>query len=1166
VSEGSHLPLSMIVTPVAVVVPVLVVESPPTEIGTDCCDLPPPPPALQSQSQQQVSSLSLLTNIPKCYHCGAPHSTMMTYERYPMDNDETVVVRTTTSSNRKDHNSNNNQYDLYFCRLCHQTFTAATTTITANEEEKEDVDHHPPCQNSTSTTTTALQQQHGRTIQRHMTPKVRNTTTTSNNNTSMMMEDTQLFDLPLRLPTSTRQPQSQQYVSRIPPRPMYRKPSMECPIVWYICLDGGTLAVQQQQNNSSYWKRVSETIQTCLETAPPHVHIALLIASQRDSTSTTTYSEPDDPQQQQQQKFLSIYNLHSPVPMIQTYSSDELACTEMDMIHHILYDHTPVPCTTSPYCHHIRTALRSLVDYPSCAASTVATGAAQSQSQSYHNTNNLYRCPVGWVTEVLLTSYQYGTVHVGHRRSTFDDEETYQTTTNNSNHTTTTTVPKLVYSGLNITFFLCDRPAGLHGNNYNGGGPTATTTSTIPTATNSSPQAPIGERYTYHTPTNNSNYKNQNHIDNLLQSNAELTPESLQDQYQWNDHHKNRTTLEYYADLGRECSDMAMSVNFILLYDSTMTTTSNNSHYATNNVPPLAVVPNFGVPLFQSLSERSGAPGPLLWDISRHDSADTHMNTKGSFTTTSLTATNNNNMSHGPTTMTQFQREVLSRTPWQDGRVFGAELRVRLSSGYRVDPSTVSRIPNRTGPQLAPLYNEAGCFGPASSVQESSQLWRMGTSDPYTSYTFDLTMDPNVHIRDHITLEGIEEEISLYPVIQICFAYTTIVTETDVVTGELRYYTVRQMRITNRIVPFAYTVEALYASVDTEALAVVLFHRIVLANYQDGIVAAADMAQQWLQCLLVCIYKSAMVQFELEEENRKHGLEPNHHHYYYDKSHRYYYPGERLLFLEGELSAEDVLLAQGHERLRPIVLMVYLLLQCDPFRCRSDYYLPSTDVRSATISHMSSMTPTSLTRCIAPRIQLWESGHDVMEPIYDVLDLRSDAIQAAILECTSTSPNTKNGRSSPGLILFLDTPEQIVVMDGRYVNNTNDGNGQRQQSQSFSSKRATMDHSPLVVGVGLQTAITDAANSYRVRPTIIYELDQSDTNGERTLLRLVDYLIEDTYHIASQSETFNDWRCTNVRFVLILYAVFICPRISTLLHCCFVAIIYRDVDAMNPLG
>jgi hypothetical protein len=704
-----------------------------------------------------------------------------------------------------------------------------------------------------------------------------------------------------------------------------------------------------------------------------------------------------------------------------------------------------------------------------------------------------------------------------------------------NNHMNNETNHKLVYAGMKLTFLLCDRPTGI---------------SNHMTSRFSDTKPPIGERYSYRQQQQYLTTKDQNNNDIMNQmeqqmntsiyddtihnknNNMELTPQQLHDRYNLFHMDDPNTMIEYYADLGRECSDMAIGVDIILLCNTlsvssstlpTTTTISDSIYNTTKNT-----IPDFGLSLFQLLSERSGAPPPLIFDLSTiHIETDETKYTIEQINDTSTTTTKKN--------MSRLHYELLSRTPWQSGRVYGAELRVRISPGYIVDPNTVSMISNMIGPQLAPMYNEAGCIGPASSVNESSQLWRMGTTDPYTSYTFDLTMVPHTIIRDRITLDGLDREINIHPVIQVCFAYTTIVSETDETTGTVSYYTVRQMRIANRIVPLAYTVEALYASIDTEALAVVLFHRIALASYQDGIIEASNMTQQWLQCLLVCVYKSAMEQFDIEEQNRQHGIVESNYisNTSYDKSYRYYYPGERLLFLEGELSAEDVLLAQGHERLRTIVLMVYLLLQCDPFRSNSDYYHPSYDERCATLANMSSMTPTSLTRCIAPRIQLWESGMNVMEPIYEVLDLRSDAIQAAILECTSTAPNS-NGRSTPGLILFLDTPEQIVLMDARYVNNTNFGssasasnghnsnynnNSRRQQSPT---KSRTDDR--LVIGIGLQNAIIDAANSYRIRPSIVYELNQSDTNGERTLLRLVDHLIEDTYHIASQSENFNDWK------------------------------------------
>jgi hypothetical protein len=1133
--ENSNIPLSMNVTPL-VVAPILSSSTTENMITSNQQEYQQEQEQVQQEEPQEQLLLLSLTNIPKCYHCGAPHSSTFTYDRFPIriqedEDDQQYQQPYPIDSNYRNHNTY-----MYYCRLCCKTFT---TTLYNNSNNNNTND------NTVQQSQQQQQQEYEKTaLQRHMTPKVRNTSTSSSSSTSFtnttttgnsnhnsntttskmkpQMEETQLFALPLRIP-NTSSSSSSSSVSV----PIYRMPAMQCPILWYICFDGGTIATSTNNNNHNtnmeYWKSIATSIQACIETAPAHVHIALMIASQRDviidpkntnktnasSSSTATSIHGDNTIEQQ--KLLSIYDLYSPIPKIKCISSDELVCTEQQIIQEILYN-AAVPCTT-PYIHHIYTALRSLLDYPN----TVRQHQQPSQQQSSTTTNttppkyNKYRCPIGWVTEVVTTSFQYGAIHVGHRNTTTTNANNNDNN-HHQNHRNDHHSNQLVYAGMKLTFLLCDRPTGItNKNKYNNN-------------SNNNNQLPIGERYTYQKQqpqqqnqmrkdTNQKKYYNNNENDPMDQmeyqkvmydhhrhNEIELTPQQLYNRYNLN-HIDPNQLIEYYTDLGRECSDMAIGVDIILFI--TTTTTTNTNHNSNK-------IPDFGLSLYQFLSERSGAPPPLIFDLS---------------TIHNVTDDNIDMNNHPSKTMrTRLEYELLSRTPWQIGRVYGAELRVRISPGYVVDPNTVTRIHNIIGPQLAPLYNEAGCIGPASSVNESSQLWRMGTTDQYTSYTFDLTMIPNTITRDQITLDGLDYEINIHPVIQICFAYTTIVSETDEATGVVSYYTVRQMRIANRIVPFAYTVEALLASIDTEALAVVLFHRIALASYQDGIIEASNMTQQWLQCFLVCVYKSAMEQFAIEEQNRQNGIiESNYN--LYDKSYRYYYPGERLLFLEGELSAEDVLLAQGHERLRPIVLMVYLLLQCDPFRCSNDHYKPSYDDRCAKLANLSSMTPSSLTRCIAPRIQLWESGMDVMEPIYDVLDLRSDAIQAAILECTSTASNS-NGRSPPGLILFLDTPEQIVLMDARYVNNTNNlgsnaSNGLRHQS---STKQHNKDDDRLVIGIGLQNAINDAASSYRVRPPIIYELHQSDTNGERTLLRLVDHLIEDTYHVASDSENFNDWR------------------------------------------
>ena len=96
----------------------------------------------------------------------------------------------------------------------------------------------------------------------------------------------------------------------------------------------------------------------------------------------------------------------------------------------------------------------------------------------------------------------------------------------------------------------------------------------------------------------------------------------------------------------------------------------------------------------------------------------------------------------------------------------------------------------------------------------------------------------------------------------------------------------------------------------------------------------------------------------------------------------------------------------------------------------------------------------------------------------------------------------------------------------------------------------TTTESPLIVGIGLQNAIDDAANSYPTRPPIIYELDQSNTGGERTLLRLVDHLIEDTYHAASQSENFTEWK-TQIAHNVQMYVAVILVLFYRFVLCCY---------------
>ncbi len=151
------------------------------------------------------------------------------------------------------------------------------------------------------------------------------------------------------------------------------------------------------------------------------------------------------------------------------------------------------------------------------------------------------------------------------------------------------------------------------------------------------------------------------------------------------------------------------------------------------------------------------------------------------------------------------------------------------------------------------------------------------------------------------------------------------------------------------------------------------------------------------------------------------------------------------------------------------------------------------------------MTPTNLTGCIAPRLQLWaacrrgDGEYDEKDdcPILDIIDLRTEAIQLAVMEYGE----------SEDLIVFLDSPDQLVVMDARYVN---------------ASASSTADPY-LKVSRGLEQTIAEARQSYRTQPSVAYELGQAETSGERTFHRLMDALIEDAPS-PSGHENFYQWR------------------------------------------
>jgi len=978
----------------------------------------------------------LLTRIAKCLHCGAPHPSQQTHYRPGRS------ITTSTDSFLEHHgnsNSNsNNSASFLFCYLCgRDSSTSLREQQLARKSVDGDLSAPDPALGSSSTGSSSSTNS---SIRQPYSLATSNTNKTANHT----------FALPLRLLSQQQQQQQQQPVT-------YSIPATQCPVLWFVVLDGS--CVQRR-----YWHAASQLLSKACRDMPAHVHVSIVMASsttqstpENNNSSNSSSSSPDTIKDHTvaSETVLAVYQLASSVPHVLHYT-DHTVVDETDLMQALLQSLVPAD---GAHQSHILAAARSLMDYTGSSgsgSSSISTGSSSTGSDAATTTTSR-NMPLGWTIQMILEALQSSAQPVGQRRvvATQDDPDK----SGNTNDTGTgsgSSSPVLPYAGGRIMALLADRPADLTALGVRDKRRKSRPVAAGMGGFGGRIVAEPGERFGNNN--HNGDYSNHDAADSAATLDIEgggsgsggrvaagkspkesdLTADHLLE------HYRPPPGVEaYFSDLGAECAQKALGVDVLLLVDS-----SDEEE----------TIPDFGLPLFSCLADRSGAPGPLLFDLNDPESA------------------------------ARLEREFTARTPWHGRQVFGAELRLRMSPGFGVETASIEPLLDQKGPQLAPLVVQAGLMGPATAVNDSTHLWRMGTCDPFTSFTVDLNLKSRT-IQDRFPIDGFGEMI-IKPVVQTCFAYTTVVKD-----DAGQYRTVRQLRITSFPVPLADSAEALYSSLDPEALAVVLFHKLVLAAFQDGLKETAVIADNWLESLLACAYRSAKVQEGLQSQLEEKGIQGD----------GKFLANERLLDREGELSAEEVLLAQGHTRLRTVPLMTYLLVQCDALRQSQGAYQPSMDLRCAALLQMLSMTPTNLTRCIAPRLQLWASRLEDDEdqvaaddcPILDIIDLRSEAVQLAVMEFAE----------SEDLILFLDSPDQLVVMDARYVNASADS-----------------DSEPLLqMSPGLEKVISESIQSYRTQPAVAYELGQAQTSGERTFLRLLDALIEDAPS-PSGHDNFHQWR------------------------------------------
>ena len=575
-----------------------------------------------------------------------------------------------------------------------------------------------------------------------------------------------------------------------------------------------------------------------------------------------------------------------------------------------------------------------------------------------------------------------------------------------------------------------------------------------------------------------------------LNLHSDLTKKSTNGDAQRRQRKKSKTMRDagfYYNGVGIRCAEAALGVEVFALLSKQGASSG------------------FGIAHLRLLSDRSGGSGPLLVDI-------------GNFNTFSLSEQGGWDNSVGGT-VRGLLREVAARSPWGRPVAFGTLLRLRMTPSMSIDTSLVEQMHEAqqkeadgfVDPALATLFKNNGFFGSLSPGNEKD-LVIAGSCDGLATFMFDADIvSKGGKVSGKIYVED-RGEIDLPPCIQSCFAYTSIVPSGD------EWLTVRRLRVLSTNMKISEETEDVLASVDAEALAVVLFHKLSLSAMQDGLEEAHHVAQDWLLSTLLCAYRSAEAYHERIKIEKEHGI---------TRSRKCFYPSERLVgHKAGELTDREILLAQGHDRLSSLPLLVFSLLQCDALRpndVESSFY-PTHDARTAAAANMANMTPGALARSIAPRLEVWseDSSDKSKEPLVENLNMNMEAVRLAHADLNDDAQGT-----AIVPILLLDSPRQIMVCSCSDIVESIDGSGVARGNTPGKKK----------IGNAFRQTVEETIQSYRVPPPVLCCLGDSNSTGadpgllvNEAVLHLQDALIEDSLTSLSK-ENFDRW-CTEVASLL----------------------------------
>lgn len=243
----------------------------------------------------------------------------------------------------------------------------------------------------------------------------------------------------------------------------------------------------------------------------------------------------------------------------------------------------------------------------------------------------------------------------------------------------------------------------------------------------------------------------------------------------------------------------------------------------------------------------------------------------------------------------------------------------------------------------------------------------------------------------------------------------------------------------------------------------ILFHKLCDISLNQGLREAHVFGRHWLLSALMRLYRSA----KLNSNRNVDSLD--------------YEVWESL---------------QGNQSLP---LLIFCLMQSDALRLTDANFRPSMDSRASASANMFNMPPSSLARCIAPRLELW------------YLDSQSTAISVESLDMSlsylhSSTREVGNGQSLGTPIIFLDSPSQIFL------------NTCSVQSMNASKPMTEIQKKRI------SDALNEAVLSYRVAPPIEVSFDSADTWIASPYI--TDSLIEDSNEALCHLN-FRDW-CADI--------------------------------------